>query len=343
MKIRKREIAKVGIFGTKENPQIVTEKDLKEIAETFKEIKKAPISLSGHWPDASSPRLGNVTGVIYDAKTETLTGEIEEEDVLSEAVDAGYYPDVSIGARQRASDGKMYLHHLAYLGEEPPAIKDLVKEIKEELGIAASDVNKSRRLPSPSEKQLYLSDTPPENFLEGTPSSVNKSVKESTPNSGSEPSSKGNSGHIAGGGEDSAQKTNSSKEKTVTEEEAKKLREENERLQKEAEANKLALSDAEKSKKEAVRERLKAAMESKKVPNPIRDKALRLCDALDNSKTIELSDSEAPEGKRFVSAADCLIELISAFPKPVETGVMNLSDGDDAASADSKRINYSAI
>ncbi|MCL2721750.1 MAG: hypothetical protein FWD47_10490 [Treponema sp.] len=321
MKIRTREIAKVGIFGSKDNPQIVTEKDLQEIAETFSEIKKAPISLSGHWPDASSPRLGNVVGVSYDEHNKTLIGEIEEDDALADSVDAGYYPDVSIGARQRASDGKMYLHHLAYLGEEPPAIKDLVKEIKEDLGIAAADAVQSRRLPSPSEKQFYLSDTPPENFLkENSTSSESKLPEEA--------------------GDSTNTHTEVSK---VTEQEAQALREENERLQKEAEQNKLALSDAENSKKEADRQRLKTAMDNSKMPNPIREKALRLCDALDNGKTIELSDSEAPEGKRKVSAVDCLIELVSAYPKQVELGAMNLSDGEDAASADSKRINFANI
>jgi hypothetical protein len=317
MKIRTREIAKVGIFGTKENPQIVNEKDLKEIAETFPEIKKAPISLSGHWPDASSPRLGNVISVSYNEATQTLNAEIEEEDALAEAVDAGYYPDVSIGARQRASDGKMYLHHLAYLGEEPPAIKDLVKEIKEDLGIAAADNVVSRRFPSTSEKQLYLSDTPPEKPF--------KKNNMETPKSN----------------EDVSTETN--EEVNVTEAEAQKLREENEWLKAENDKNALALSDAEKQKKEADRERLKTAMESKKVPNPVREKALRLCDALDNGKTIELSDAEAPEGKRKVSAVDCLIELVNAFPKPVETGAMNLSDGSDADGAASKQINYGAI
>ncbi|MCL2765968.1 MAG: hypothetical protein FWD40_11935 [Treponema sp.] len=326
MKIRTREIAKVGIFGSKENPQIVTEKDLKEIAETFPEIKKAPISLSGHWPDASSPRLGNVVSVSYDETAQCLIGEIEEEDALAEAVDAGYYPDVSIGARQRASDGKMYLHHLAYLGEEPPAIKDLVTEIKEELGIAAADAVQSRRLPSPSERRLYLSDTPPENNKNFN------SVMESTPKSGADQSSSpDDSSGAAGSGEDSA---NKSKESSMTKEEEDILREENKRLKREAE---LALSDADK-------QRLKAVMENSKVPNPIREKALRLCDALDKSRTIELSDSEALEGKRNVSAVDCLIELISAYPQPVATGVMNLSDGDNAASAgDSMRIKYSNI
>jgi len=330
MKTRKREIAKVGIFGSKDNPQIVNEKDLKEIAETFAEIKKAPISLNGHWPDPSSPRLGNVIGVAYDDKTQTLTGEIEEEDALAESVDAGYYPDVSIGAKQRASDGRMYLHHLAYLGEEPPAIKDLVKEIKTDLGIAAGDAAGCRILPSPSEKRFYLSDIPIEN---------QKNIDGSSPPSDS----------VSRIGSEGGSQNQVKEVCTMTDEEAQKLREENERLKKENEAKELKLSDAERQKKEATRNRLKAEMDGKGVPQAIREKALRLCDAMDNAKTIELSDSEAPEGKRNVSAADCLIEIVTAFPKPVETGAMNLSDGQDTAgiSAESAgkptRINFSNI
>jgi hypothetical protein len=335
MKTRKREIAKVGIFGSKDNPQIVNEKDLKEIAETFAEIKKAPVSLNGHWPDPSSPRLGNVVGVSYDDKTQTLTGDIEEKVILAKYVDEGFFPDVSIGSRQRASDGKMYLHHLAYLGEEPPAIKDLVKEIKTDLGIAAGDTAGCRILPSPSEKRFYLSDVPPE-----TQNFENK-------NGSADPSlSSEKVSQVRREGDSQ----NQVKEVcTMTDEEAQKLREENERLKKENDAKELALSDAEKQKKEADRNRLKAEMDSKGVPQGIREKALRLCDAMDNGKTIELSDSEAPEGKRRVSAADCLIEIITAFPKPVETGVMNLSDGNDtagiaAASAEnSKRIKFNNI
>ena len=335
MNKRKREIAKVGIFGAKDNPQIVNEKDLKEIAETFAEIGKAPVSLNGHWPEASSPRLGNVVSVSYDETTQTLTGEIEEEDDLAEAVDAGYYPDVSIGAKQRASDGKMYLHHLAYLGEEPPAIKDLVKDIKATLGIAAADAAGCRALPPPTGKRLYLSENPPEiNFIRNM---------ESAPKPGAErPSSPEGCSGAAGSGGESAQ-TNEEVRK-VDEKEAQKLREENERLKAENEKKDLALSDAEKRKREADRERLKAAMDSKKVPQAVREKALRLCDALEGGKTIELSDSEAPEGKRSVSPADCLIEIVAALPKPVETGAMNLSDGaEDAASAPPARINFNAI
>ena len=143
MKIRKRELAKAGIFGSIDNPVVVKESELEEIAETFSDIKKAPVKLGGHWTE-NRPRLGNVISVTYDKKTKTLSGEVEEQDELSAAVDAGYYPDVSIGAKQRASDGKMYLHHLAYLGDEPPQVKDLESGLAENL--------------SESEKQFYLSD-----------------------------------------------------------------------------------------------------------------------------------------------------------------------------------------
>jgi len=119
-----------------------------------------------------------------------------------------------------------------------------------------------------------------------------------------------------------------------------RLEDENKKLQTE---NKLALSDSEKKMKEADRERLKTAMESKKVPNPIREKALRLCDALDNAKTIELSDTEAPEGKRKVSTVDCLIELVNSFTPAVTEGALNLSDGDDESAGSAKQINFGAI
>ena len=130
-------------------------------------------------------------------------------------------------------------------------------------------------------------------------------------------------------------------EQKALQEKADRLEAENKKLQDEKE---LALSDAEKQRKESDRGRLKTAMESRKIPNPVREKALRLCDALDNAKTIELSDSEAPEGKRKVSAVDCLIELVSSFTPAVKEGTLNLSDGEDAGSAgNTKQINFGAI
>ena len=338
MKIRKREIAKVGIYGSKDDPQIVTEHDLKEIAETFGEIKTAPVTF-GHWGNAAAPRLGNVTGVTYNAKTKSLEAEIQEDDVLAAAVDAGYYPDVSIRSRQRAVDGKMYLAHLAYLGQEAPAIKDLQASVQESLGIAASEAADVKALPSPSERRLYLSDTPPsENFLGGSPKQENK---ESTPKPGTGQAGVSESASVTGGGEGS---TNPTKEvSSMTKDEEQKLREENERLKAENRRKDLALSDAGKRKKEAERERLKTAMEAKKVPAGIREKALRLCESLEDGKTIELSDTDAPEGKRSVSPADCLMEIITSFPQAVQTGMLDLSDGADAGSDAAGQIKFTNI
>ena len=320
MKTRKREIAKAGIFGTKESPVIVTEKDLKEIAETFPEIKSAPV-IFGHYQRASSPRLGNVTSVAYDAKTKTLTAEIVEADTLADAVEAGYYPDVSISAKQRAKDGKMYLVHLAYLGQEAPAIKDLRDTVSDTLGIAASESEGAIDFPSPTEKQFYLSDTPPEkNFLD------NKKNKDEAP---------------ADGGE--GESANQSKEAfSMTEEEARQLREENERLKQEAQEKDLALSEAGKQQRAVYRQRLKSIMDEKGIPKAVQEKALSLSDSLESGKEIELSDAGTADGKRKVSPADCLIEIISSFTKPVETGVFNLSDG-EAPPADAGRVNFAKI
>jgi hypothetical protein len=138
MRIRKREIARAGIYGPTEKPQLVSQKDIQEIAETFSDIGGAPVQF-GHETSASAPRLGNVISVYSDNDGNSLYADIEEHDTLADAVDSGFYPDVSIGARQRAKDGKMYLHHLAYLGQEPPAIKKLISKIKEPLKIAAAD------------------------------------------------------------------------------------------------------------------------------------------------------------------------------------------------------------
>lgn len=251
MKTRKRELAKAGIFGSADNPIIVTEKDLREIAETFPDQKTAPVQF-GHWADAASPRLGNVVSVSYDEKEKSLTGEIEEHDVLFDAVEQGFFPDVSIGAKKRASDGKMYLHHLAYLGEEPPAIKDLKKSIGDALDnaaaekVAASDTASGEliQMPSAGAARLYLSDTKPE------------------------------------------------KEKTsMTEEEIKAMQEENARLKAANEANEKLLADSARNRLEAEKEQLKKAAAGK-IPEGDTAKLLNLCDAFESGRTIELSDAD---------------------------------------------------
>jgi hypothetical protein len=157
MRIRKREIARAGVYGSAGNPKIVSAKDIKEISEeTFSDVRSAPVQF-GHETTAASPRLGSVVSVYIGRGGNSLYADIEEHDVLADAVDAGFYPDVSIGARQRAEDGKMYLHHLTYLGQEPPAVKNLIAEIKEPLGIAASDNDNPVFFPPLGEFKMNLS------------------------------------------------------------------------------------------------------------------------------------------------------------------------------------------
>lgn len=290
MKTRKRELAKAGIFGSIDNPVVVKESELEEIAETFSDIKKAPVKLGGHWTE-NRPRLANVISVTYDKKTKTLLGEVEEQDELSAAVDAGYYPDVSIGAKQRASDGKMYLHHLAYLGDEPPQIKDLESQIAENLSeaeknIAASDATGDkdvRSYPSTAEKQLYLSD------------SVN-------------PKDENNNGGLS-----------------MTEEEIEALKAENNRLKAENESKEKMLSDSMAAARERDKEALRKAAEGK-VTQPQMDGLMALCDSFQDGKTIELSDSDGK--KKTENPISVLTGIFESLKPKVEPGTLNLSDSE---------------
>lgn len=288
MKTRKRQIAKAGIFGSLDNPTVVKESELEEIAETFKDIKKAPIKLGNHWSD-DRPRLGNVISVTYDKKNKALNAEIEEHDTLAQAVDDGYYPDVSIGAKQRASDGKMYLHHLAYLGNEPPAIKDLQDSIEEEMTdaekeLAASDSKDVREFPSVGEKELFLSDT-----------------------------------------KTATQNISNKREALMSEEEIKAMQAENARLKAESEAKDKLLSDSFARQRESEKEALRKAAEGK-VPEAEMDKLLALADSYEQGKTIELSDGT---GKRTASPVAILAEIFGKMARPVEPGALNLSDSNE--------------
>jgi hypothetical protein len=121
----------------------------------------------------------------------------------------------------------------------------------------------------------------------------------------------------------------------MTEEEARKLREENERLKAESQAKDLALSEAAGKQREAARERLRAVMDGK-IPKKLQGKVLELSGAFDEGKAIELSDETAPGGKRKTSGAELLLEIITALPRPVEPGALDLSDSPAAANASGK-------
>lgn len=302
MKTRTREIARAGVFGSRDSPEVVTERDLREIAETFAEIKTAPVKLGGHWTE-SRPRLGNVVAVRYDPATRTLFGTVEEHDVLARAVDeGGFYPDVSIGAKARASDGRMYLHHLAYLGDEPPAIKDLEQAIATEIQdgeaaatpvAAADDSSALRTFPGPNAAELLLSDTGP-----------------------AQPEKTG-----------SKQTT----EDLMTKDETEALREENARLKADLEAKEKLLSDSMAAQHAADREALKKACEGK-VTDSEMEQLLRLSDSLADGRTAALSDG----GKRTAERpAQVLARIFQNVPRKVEPGILALSDPAPAARTES--------
>ncbi|MGP1587277.1 MAG: hypothetical protein ACTTHG_02920 [Treponemataceae bacterium] len=311
MKKRKRELAKVGIFGSIENPVIVTEKDLQEIAQTFPEIKTAPVKLGNHWTD-DNPRLGNVVSVSYDKETQILSGEIEEHDNLAKAVDDGFYPDVSIGAKRRAIDGKMYLNHLAYLGDEAPAVKDLYKEISSELNqeqLSASDRGDFLIIPSFMCKKLYLSD----NFI-----TLQDLQKNNEKVSGIQASVDSYPNLT----EASIPLFNKKEEASMTENEIKAIQKENEKLKQESARKDKLLSDTFVQKHLAEKEQLRKVAEGK-ITVPQMENLMNLADSFENGKVIELSDGSS---KRNVSPISVLSEIFQSLPKKVEEGALNLSD-----------------
>lgn len=304
MKKRKREIARAGIFGSVDNPQIVLAQDLQEIAETWPEVKTAPVKLGSHWAEGN-PRLGNVVSVSFDVATSSLWAEIEEHDVLAKAVDEdGFYPDVSIGAKARASDGKMYLHHLAYLGDEPPAVKGLYQQIAEPLDtppdIAASDAGPVRELPSPRAKQLYLSDTPPSGVVKNMSGAAGGFA--SFP-----PAAKG---------------TISNKESVVTDEEFEAMKAENEKMRKEISEYRDVLLEKAVKEKEEDKAKLKEAADGK-LSEAEMDSLLELADTFAEGKTINLSDGGKSSSLRPIQF---LAQLMEKLPQPVAPGVLHLSD-----------------
>jgi hypothetical protein len=304
MKKRKREIARAGIFGSVDNPQIVLAQDLQEIAETWADVKTAPVKLGSHWAEGN-PRLGNVVSVTFDVATSSLWAEIEEHDVLAKAVDEdGFYPDVSIGAKARASDGKMYLHHLAYLGDEPPAVKGLYQQIAEPLetapDIAASDAGSVRELPSPSAKQLYLSDTPPAGAVKNMSGAAGGFAS-------SPPAAKG---------------AISNKESVVTDEEFNAIKAENEKMRKEISEYRDILVEKAVKEKEEDKAKLKEAADGK-LSEAEMDSLMELSDTFAEGKTIDLSDGGKKSSLRPIQF---LAQLMAKLPQPVAPGVLNLSD-----------------
>ncbi|MBR1639016.1 MAG: hypothetical protein IJ688_06490 [Treponema sp.] len=132
-KIRTWQLCRTGTFG--QDGAKITEKDLKDIVETFTPTR--PISI-GH--DSAKgdnfPKFGDVLaidGIYDDAKhkgEKVLVGMVmlhpELEKQFSDKDDGdGCYKGWSVTIPRRASDGKRYLHSLAICGATPPKIPGL--------------------------------------------------------------------------------------------------------------------------------------------------------------------------------------------------------------------------
>lgn len=138
-KSREKEIvlARPGVYGGMDNPKPVTAEDLREIAESYKQGEAVPVTVTedAHPTGGNFPKFGEVTNIYFKEQTEELVGTLTLNPELQRAMDGGYYDNWSIGAKTGA-DGKLYLHHLAFLGETPPAIKGLRQEIMQSLNMA---------------------------------------------------------------------------------------------------------------------------------------------------------------------------------------------------------------
>lgn len=307
MKTRQRQIAKVGVFGTPDNPVIVTEKDLKEIEETFVDIKTAPVKLGSHYSE-DRPRLGQVVSVKFDSKTKVLDATIEEHDTLADAIDIdGFYPDCSIGAKMRASDGKMYLHHLAYLGDEPPAIKDLEMSLAETLKQAETAMTKNQNSANTqSEVKSGVPDVEYHRF-------------------GLTAADEAGALHVlASAGAARLYLSDSPvKENFMTSEEIKALQEENARLKADAEARQKELADRFEAERACDLERLKKACDGKLTAEQTAN-LLELADSFERGKKLELSDASGKKNARNPVAV--LADIFESVSAKVEPGALNLSD-----------------
>lgn len=124
-KLIRLQIARTGTFGASGNQ--ITSQDLQDVVDSFD--GRCPVSL-GHYMARQDwwPCWGNVENlqlVEADGDNRILVGDVSVKPELWEAIKTGFYPGWSVSIPPRASDGKRYLHHLAFLGSTPPAIRDL--------------------------------------------------------------------------------------------------------------------------------------------------------------------------------------------------------------------------
>ena len=123
-------LAHAGLFS---DNKILTHEMLRQMVKNFPP-DGVPLSF-GHFPKPDMPKLGKILSI--NLVNDQLIGIVKMQDTLAQVFEQGLFDSWSIGAK-KGNQG-WYLHHLAILGEEPPAIKDLKSKTKEFLGMTASD------------------------------------------------------------------------------------------------------------------------------------------------------------------------------------------------------------
>lgn len=322
MKTIKRELAHVGMFGQSGDGVLVTKKDLAEVAETFDGM--SPVSL-GHKLADWMPKFGDVTKVQLSADGNSLSGELEINDVLADAVDAKFYEHLSVGIPKRASDGKRYLHHVAFLGAVPPKIRDL--KFLADLGAACfGDL---------AEGDVFADEPPasPSSTPQDVATALRRIADKGRTAWAFEDVTKALSELVAAATEmlvNGAKIPDSLKDPIGTfadqirtagspgKEEDVEMKEENERLKKE-------LADSKAAGLATAKEGLKTAMAGR-IPAAKQDLVLELADRLGDADTVELADEAKPGEKKKVSALDVLRQVLEAIPKPVTEGRLDLGD-----------------
>lgn len=129
--------------GKQRNGQTVTAQHLKEVVESYNSSARPPITL-GHPSDSGNLAYGRcVKPRIEDG---ALVLDVHYTPVLETLEDQGYVEGFSAGIYPHQGTGKYYLHHVAALGELPPAADIQNLETKTLSAAALDDIDDPDKL-----------------------------------------------------------------------------------------------------------------------------------------------------------------------------------------------------
>lgn len=337
MKTITRELAHVGMFGP--DGVTITKAHLADCAETFD--GKCPATL-GHRLADFLPKFGNVQSVELAENGDSLIGKVELHDLLADAIDEKFYEDISVGIQKRKSDGKHYLHHLAFLGAVPPKIRDL--KVFGDLGVLMF---------GDEEDVAMFADVQPSQAGGDAPDEVAKALQriaergrsawplQDALTALSELTAYASEMLLSGAAIPAALKDQmQSFADQIQSGEAGKAGEPGDKegdveLQQENDQLKKELADLTASAVAQAKDGIRQAMEGR-VPKAKQGLVLELADHLDAKAEIELADGEG--AKERVSSLEVLRRVIESIPKPVVEGRAELGDGTEP-----KPLDLSAI